>query len=140
MPWYGIRDGADVNTWLFADGVHPTTKGHKLLSDAIPATQVVRLDLSPATNPILEASPANDKHTTKMALLGAALLLAAGGPAQEPRRQRAQGRGLLLRPDGQRRQRQRHRRAAGRRREHQRRLTAIFTYERMFTPNVGLSW
>ena len=35
VPWYGIRDGADVNTWLFADGVHPTTKGHKLLSDAI---------------------------------------------------------------------------------------------------------
>jgi len=35
VPWNGIRDGADVNTWLFADGVHPTTKGHKLLSDAI---------------------------------------------------------------------------------------------------------
>ena len=33
--WNGIRDGADVNTWLFADGVHPTTKGHKLLSDAV---------------------------------------------------------------------------------------------------------
>ncbi len=35
LPWYGIRAGADVNTWLFADGVHPTTKGHKLLSDAM---------------------------------------------------------------------------------------------------------
>ena len=35
LAWYGIRDGADVSTWLFADGVHPTTKGHKLLSDAI---------------------------------------------------------------------------------------------------------
>lgn len=35
LPWYGIRDGADVNTWQFADSVHPTTKGHKLISDAI---------------------------------------------------------------------------------------------------------
>lgn len=30
---YGLRDGADVNTWQFADGVHPTTGGHKLISD-----------------------------------------------------------------------------------------------------------
>jgi phospholipase/lecithinase/hemolysin len=29
----GIRDGADINTWLFADGTHPSTAGHKLLSD-----------------------------------------------------------------------------------------------------------
>lgn len=35
LPWYGIRDGADVATWQFADGVHPTTKGHQLLSDAV---------------------------------------------------------------------------------------------------------
>lgn len=35
VPWYGIRDGADVGSWVFADGVHPTTKGHKLLSDAV---------------------------------------------------------------------------------------------------------
>lgn len=35
LPWYGIRDGADVSTWQFADGVHPTTKGHQLISDAI---------------------------------------------------------------------------------------------------------
>lgn len=35
LPWYGIRDGADVATWQFADSVHPTTKGHQLLSDAV---------------------------------------------------------------------------------------------------------
>ena len=35
LPWYGIRDGADVDTWQFADGVHPTVKGHKLISDAV---------------------------------------------------------------------------------------------------------
>ena len=35
LPWYGIRDGADVSTWLFADSVHPTNFGHKLLSDAV---------------------------------------------------------------------------------------------------------
>ncbi len=33
VPYYGLRAGADVNTWLFADGVHPTTGGHKVLSD-----------------------------------------------------------------------------------------------------------
>lgn len=32
-PFNGIRDGADVNTWQFADGVHPTTGGHKAISD-----------------------------------------------------------------------------------------------------------
>lgn len=32
-PWYGLRDGADVNTWQFADGVHPTVGGHKLIGD-----------------------------------------------------------------------------------------------------------
>ena len=31
-PFNGIRAGADVNTWQFADGVHPTTGGHKLIS------------------------------------------------------------------------------------------------------------
>ena len=35
LPWYGIRDGADVNTWQFADSVHPTVKGHQLISDAV---------------------------------------------------------------------------------------------------------
>lgn len=35
VPWFGIRDGADVATWQFADSVHPTVKGHKLISDAI---------------------------------------------------------------------------------------------------------
>ena len=32
-PFNGIRTGADVNTWQFADGVHPTTGGHKAVSD-----------------------------------------------------------------------------------------------------------
>jgi outer membrane lipase/esterase len=30
----GLRTGADVNTWQFADDVHPTTGAHKVLSDA----------------------------------------------------------------------------------------------------------
>jgi phospholipase/lecithinase/hemolysin len=33
VPFNGLRDGADVNTWFFADDVHPTTGGHRLLSD-----------------------------------------------------------------------------------------------------------
>ena len=36
-PYNGLRAGADVNTWAFADSVHPTTGGHKVLSDAIAA-------------------------------------------------------------------------------------------------------
>jgi phospholipase/lecithinase/hemolysin len=32
LPWNGLRTGADVNTWLFADAVHPTTGGHKVYS------------------------------------------------------------------------------------------------------------
>lgn len=34
-PLNGIRDGADVNTWFFADGNHPSVGGHKLVSDAL---------------------------------------------------------------------------------------------------------
>nr|ACF49127.1 GDSL esterase E-2 [uncultured bacterium] len=33
-PLNGLRTGADVNTWFFADSVHPTTGGHKLISDS----------------------------------------------------------------------------------------------------------
>lgn len=33
VPFNGLRTGADVNTWQFADGVHPTTGGHKVFSD-----------------------------------------------------------------------------------------------------------
>jgi outer membrane lipase/esterase len=33
-PYNGLRAGADVNTWQFADSVHPTTGGHKIISDA----------------------------------------------------------------------------------------------------------
>lgn len=36
-PYNGIRTGADVNTWQFADSVHPTTGGHKALSTAFGA-------------------------------------------------------------------------------------------------------
>jgi len=36
-PYNGLRAGADVNTWQFADGVHPTTGGHKIMSDAFAA-------------------------------------------------------------------------------------------------------
>jgi phospholipase/lecithinase/hemolysin len=34
-PYNGIRAGADVTTWLFADGVHPTPAGHKAFSDYV---------------------------------------------------------------------------------------------------------
>jgi phospholipase/lecithinase/hemolysin len=34
-PFNGLRTGADVNTWYFADGVHPTTGGHKVFSDEV---------------------------------------------------------------------------------------------------------
>jgi outer membrane lipase/esterase len=36
-PYNGLRAGADVNSWQFADGVHPTTGGHKIISDAFGA-------------------------------------------------------------------------------------------------------
>ncbi|MFL6662672.1 MAG: SGNH/GDSL hydrolase family protein [Rhizobacter sp.] len=36
-PFNGLRTGADVTTWQFADGVHPTTGGHKIISDAFAA-------------------------------------------------------------------------------------------------------
>lgn len=32
-PYNGLRTGADLNTWQFADGVHPTPGGHKVISD-----------------------------------------------------------------------------------------------------------
>jgi phospholipase/lecithinase/hemolysin len=34
-PYNGLRAGADVNTWQFADGVHPTPGGHKIISDYV---------------------------------------------------------------------------------------------------------
>ena len=34
-PFNGIRAGASSTTWQFADGVHPTTGGHKAISDAV---------------------------------------------------------------------------------------------------------
>jgi phospholipase/lecithinase/hemolysin len=36
-PYNGLRTtpAADINTWLFADAVHPTVGGHKLFSDAV---------------------------------------------------------------------------------------------------------
>ena len=36
-PYNGIRTGADVTTWQFADSVHPTTGGHKIISDTFTA-------------------------------------------------------------------------------------------------------
>ena len=32
-PFNGLRDGADITTWQFADGVHPTVGGQKVISD-----------------------------------------------------------------------------------------------------------
>jgi outer membrane lipase/esterase len=40
VPYNGVRlapTGADLNTWQFADGVHPTPFGHKLISDTVKA-------------------------------------------------------------------------------------------------------
>jgi phospholipase/lecithinase/hemolysin len=34
----GIRAGADINTWFFADGVHPTPGGHLALGRAVLAS------------------------------------------------------------------------------------------------------
>jgi outer membrane lipase/esterase len=31
-PYYGLRDGADPLTWLYADDVHPTTGGHRAIA------------------------------------------------------------------------------------------------------------
>src|SRR6185369_11484766 len=39
-PYNGLRTGADVTTWQFADSVHPTTGGHKIVSDYV--TQQLR--------------------------------------------------------------------------------------------------
>ena len=36
-PYNGLTAGADVTTWQFADPVHPTTGGHKIISDAFAA-------------------------------------------------------------------------------------------------------
>ena len=38
-PYNGLTTGADVTTWQFADSVHPTTGGHKIISDTF-ATQL----------------------------------------------------------------------------------------------------
>lgn len=35
VPFNTLRTGADPMTWAFADGVHPSTGGHKALSDAV---------------------------------------------------------------------------------------------------------
>ena len=34
-PFNALRAGADVTTWQYADGVHPTTGGHKIISDLV---------------------------------------------------------------------------------------------------------
>ena len=34
-PYNGIRDGADINTWFFADANHPTVGGYRLISDEV---------------------------------------------------------------------------------------------------------
>ena len=35
MPYNGLRAGANVDTWQFADGVHPTRGGHKIISNYV---------------------------------------------------------------------------------------------------------
>lgn len=39
-PFNGLRTGASIDTWQFADGVHPTRGGHKVISDLV--TQQLR--------------------------------------------------------------------------------------------------
>ena len=34
-PYYGLRAGANVDTWQFADDVHPTPGGHRIISDYV---------------------------------------------------------------------------------------------------------
>lgn len=34
-PYYGLETGASDQTWMFADGVHPTTGGHRVFGDAV---------------------------------------------------------------------------------------------------------
>jgi phospholipase/lecithinase/hemolysin len=36
-PYNGIRTGADIHTWFFADSVHPSTGGHMLFEQAVRA-------------------------------------------------------------------------------------------------------
>ena len=36
-PYNGLATGASATTWQFADSVHPTTGGHKIISDAFSA-------------------------------------------------------------------------------------------------------
>ncbi|MBV9890207.1 MAG: lipase, partial [Rhizobacter sp.] len=36
-PYNGLTAGADVNSWQFADSVHPTTGGHKVIAAAFEA-------------------------------------------------------------------------------------------------------
>lgn len=36
-PFYGLTDNASTTTWLYADSLHPTTGGHKLISDFVRA-------------------------------------------------------------------------------------------------------
>ena len=35
VAYNGLRAGANINTWQFADGVHPTPGGHKVISDYV---------------------------------------------------------------------------------------------------------
>jgi outer membrane lipase/esterase len=35
VPYNGLATGASATTWFWADGVHPTTIGHKIFSDAV---------------------------------------------------------------------------------------------------------
>ena len=35
VGYTGLRTGANINTWQFADGVHPTPGGHKVISDYV---------------------------------------------------------------------------------------------------------
>lgn len=35
VPYTGIRDGASTQTWLYADSVHPTSGGHRVLADMV---------------------------------------------------------------------------------------------------------
>jgi len=35
LPYFGLKNGANPATWQFADGVHPTTGGHKVIAQKL---------------------------------------------------------------------------------------------------------
>jgi outer membrane lipase/esterase len=69
VPFNGIRAGANVNTWQFADGVHPTTR---------PSATRCSSCCAPTAGSEQETRFMNSKNMLRPAVLAAAAVLAAG--------------------------------------------------------------